>query len=72
MFLLIQSLLPPILFDAIYFKFHYVSINSKIDAGEFIVFRDFKFHYVSINSNFTYARGGTLNLFKFHYVSINS
>ena len=32
------------------FKFHYVSINSKLDLDSCFILNHFKFHYVSINS----------------------
>ena len=35
-----------------YFKFHYVSINSKLAKMFFDAVNTFKFHYVSINSQY--------------------
>ena len=54
------------------FKFHYVSINSKLDLDSCFIFNHFKFHYVSINSRSVIYFLYSFVLFKFHYVSINS
>ena len=54
------------------FKFHYVSINSKLTFSDIEEDNDFKFHYVSINSSVTIQCLQSIHTFKFHYVSINS
>ena len=50
MFLLIPSYDSFLLGLLLYFKFHYVSINSFFHHGYFFRCTSFKFHYVSINS----------------------
>ena len=55
-----------------FFKFHYVSINSKTGCYGHPVWKPFKFHYVSINSDYGCKAIKQIRVFKFHYVSINS
>ena len=72
MFLLIlrQKIIPILI--VLFFKFHYVSINSDDGVATTKELPYFKFHYVSINSDESSETYGALAIFKFHYVSINS
>ena len=72
MFLLILQYLFLDLLCRFIFKFHYVSINSKLTFSDIEEDNDFKFHYVSINSSVTIQCLQSIHTFKFHYVSINS
>ena len=56
----------------LFFKFHYVSINSSVTIQCLQSIHTFKFHYVSINSVSSAFLKIMFRCFKFHYVSINS
>ena len=72
MFLLIlrQKIIPILI--VLFFKFHYVSINSDPKRFKSALTLLFKFHYVSINSVQKNQGRSSGSNFKFHYVSINS
>ena len=72
MFLLIlrQKIIPILI--VLFFKFHYVSINSVQKNQGRSSGSNFKFHYVSINSLDHCLPLSLQSHFKFHYVSINS
>ena len=72
MFLLIHFRLMSNFSHPLFFKFHYVSINSVVISLYAYGVLRFKFHYVSINSTFVVFLIFTVPSFKFHYVSINS